>query len=93
MKEFFSNIEIGKILEKHSIKLNQRYKGQTIYRLGKKINESMKKGYHYYLDSLHYDHIEVFDNNGFVKFVLNLDGSQNIAKTKQALKEARKIPL
>src|SRR3990167_2757586 len=82
-------VEKGQLLEKNSIKLNQKYKGQTIYRLSEKINESINKSYYYYLDSLHYDHLEVFDNNGIVQFVLNLDGTRNIAKTKQALNQAR----
>lgn len=91
MKEFFRDMEFGQLLEKNSIKLNQKYNGQTIYLLNKKINKTIKKGFYYYLDSLHYDHLEVFDNNGIVRAVLNLDGTLNEMKTIQAVNQARKI--
>ncbi len=93
MRQFFTKFEFGETLANNSTKLKRIYKGQTIYRLDKKVNDLMKKGYHYYLDSLHFDHIEVFDNHGMAKFVLNLDGTQNIAKTQQVLRDARRIPM
>lgn len=49
------------------------------------------RGDHYYLDGLHKDHIEVFDENGNFKTVLNLDGTVNDKKSKAASK--RKINL
>jgi hypothetical protein len=37
-----------------------------------------------YLDGQHKNHLEVFDRKGGFKYVLNLDGSINDAKTKAA---------
>ena len=44
-----------------------------------------KKGDQLYLDGSHKDHIEVFDKRGKFKKVINLDGSVNDVKTKNAL--------
>lgn len=93
MKEFFNDYKFGKKLYKNSTKLNQRYNGQAVYRLNNKINDVLKKGYHYYLDSLHFDHIEVFDGYGRVVGVLNLDGSINLEKTRTSLTQNRTIKL
>ena len=43
----------------------------------------MKKDYGVYLDGLHKDHLEVIDKRGNVKYVLNLDGTLNLDKTKK----------
>jgi filamentous hemagglutinin len=51
----------------------------------------MKKGYHFYLDALHKDHLEIFDKKGNFKLVLNLDGSINVAKTKAVETSGRSI--
>ena len=93
MNEFFDTTDFGKLLKSNSIKLNQKYNGASIYKVDSKINEYLRKGYHYYLDKLHYDHLEVYDERGFVKFVLNLDGKLNDKKTKFALSQVRKIDL
>lgn len=62
------------------------YNGQSIYKVvGKIDNKYLKKGYGVYLDSLHYDHLEVIDKTGVVQYVLNLDGTINIDKTKKAV--------
>lgn len=91
MSTFFKEFEFGKTLKNSSTKLKQTYKGQAIYRLDSKLNDSMKKGYHYYLDSLHYDHLEVFSKDGVFRFVVNLDGSINFAKTNASI--GRTIPI
>ncbi|MBR8661825.1 hypothetical protein KDN35_19610 [Brevibacillus sp. NL20B1] len=60
--------------------------------MDKKVqNPYLKKGDGFYLDSLHYDHIEVVDSRGKVKAVLNLDGTLNVSKTEQALKQGRTV--
>ncbi|WP_328204553.1 RHS repeat-associated core domain-containing protein [Brevibacillus nitrificans] len=80
MKEFF-NLDFGKSLKNVAFKTNGMYKGQSIYKIDKKIdNPYLKKGDGFYLDSLHYDHMEVFDSKGKVKAVLNLDGTLNMKK-------------
>ncbi len=93
MKQFFKESDFGKILSNYSIKLKQMYKGQAIYRVEKDIGEYLKKGYHFYLDKLHLDHLEVFDEKGYAKAVLNLNGKLNLSKTEVAIKQARTIKL
>lgn len=91
MKEFFE-LDFGKSLENSATKTSARYNGQSIYRIDKKVqNPYLKKGDGFYLDSLHYDHIEVVDSRGKVKAVLNLDGTLNVSKTEQALKQGRTV--
>lgn len=51
----------------------------------------LNKGSKLYLDNLHKDHLEVFDKRANAKVVLNLDGTLNVSKTEQSLKEARKL--
>ncbi|MDK2600344.1 filamentous hemagglutinin [Bacillus stercoris] len=48
-------------------------------------NPYLKKGDRFYLDNLHKDHLEVFDKRGNLRVVLNLDGTLNEAKTKNAI--------
>jgi len=45
---------------------------------------TLKKGDRFYLDAMHKNHIEVFNRNGKIKTVLNLDGTENISKLKAA---------
>ncbi|CAH1057236.1 hypothetical protein PAECIP111894_03394 [Paenibacillus pseudetheri] len=92
MSEFFK-LNFGSSLKNSSQKTSSIVKGATVYTVtGKTGNGYLKKGDQYYLDTLHYDHIEVFDSRNKVKAVLNLDGSFNAKKTEAALKEGRKIP-
>jgi hypothetical protein len=84
MKEFFE-LPFGKIMEPYSLKTRGVYKGESIYRLTENIpDRKLKKGYYYYLDSLHNDHIEVFNKNYKCIAVYNLDGTLNLAKSKAA---------
>ena len=89
IKELFRNTKFGQTLESNSYKLNQTYKGARIFRIHTNINDFLKKGYHFYLDTLHYDHIEVFDKNKTFRHVINLDGSFNKLKTEAALLQGR----
>ena len=45
----------------------------------------LRKGDYFYLDSLHWDHLEVFNKNGTFKYVLNLDGTINVSKSSKAI--------
>ena len=84
MKEFFE-LEFGTKIKHLCQKTNLQFKGQTIYKVTEKTNNKyLKQGYHFYLDSLHFDHIEVFGKNGNLKAVLNLDGTYNAMKTGKA---------
>ena len=53
------------------------------------IGDYLKKSDQFYLDGQHKNHLEVFDRRGNFKFVLNLDGTLNEAKTKAA--EGRRL--
>ncbi|MFB5759850.1 polymorphic toxin-type HINT domain-containing protein [Paenibacillus medicaginis] len=92
MSEFFK-LDFGTSLKNLSQKTSTVVKGATVYKVTRKTgNDYLKKGDQYYLDTLHHDHMEVFDSRGKVKAVLNLDGSFNAKKTEAALKEGRIIP-
>ncbi|WP_422660507.1 hypothetical protein ACK8P5_08500 [Paenibacillus sp. EC2-1] len=85
MDEFFK-MKFGKSISNSLSKTKVKYDGQSIYRVEKKTNNQyLKKGYGVYLDGLHKDHLEVIDKTGYVKYVLNLNGTLNPDKTKKAL--------
>ena len=74
----------GKLLGDISQRTNARFQGQVIYKTTDKLGDYIKKGDHFYLDNLHKDHLEVFDSRGAFKYVLNLDGTLNEAKSAAA---------
>lgn len=82
MPEFLKTTEFGKYLDKVSEKTGRTWKDHMIYEVKEKIkNPNLRRGDYFYLDKTHLDHIEVFDNNGLAKCVLNLDGTINEVKT------------
>lgn len=93
----FLKTPFGKTLQPFIDKL--KYKkgsdyGNIKYVVSKDFKQSnLKRGDIIYMDKLHGDHIEVFNKHGKVKFVLNIDGSQNFKKTNIAIKENRKIDI
>ncbi len=85
MKEFF-NDGFGKSIKNNVTKTKNQFQGQSIYEVNKKLdNPYLKKGDRFYLDNLHKDHLEVFDKRGNLRVVLNLDGTLNEVKTKNAI--------
>ncbi|MCC8351000.1 ribonuclease YeeF family protein [Bacillus sp. AF23] len=85
MKEFF-NDGFGKTIKNNVKKTKNQFQGQSIYEVNKKLdNPYLKKGDRFYLDNLHKDHLEVFDKRGNLRVVLNLDGTLNEVKTKNAI--------
>ena len=85
MSEFFKS-NFGEGIKNSVTKTKNQFQGQNIYEVTKKIdNPYLKKGDKFYLDNLHKDHIEVFDKRGNVRAVLNLDGTLNEMKTKNAI--------
>ncbi|RSJ54511.1 hypothetical protein D8808_06580 [Streptococcus gordonii] len=84
MQEFFET-DFGEQLKSSVRKTKRQYDGQTIYEVVDKSIPGLKKGDQLYLDGSHKDHIEVFDKRGKFKKVINLDGSVNDVKTKNAL--------
>ncbi|CCW30106.1 hypothetical protein ABLA30_03325 [Xenorhabdus nematophila] len=74
-----------------SQKTSKIYQGQSVYQASDNIDQHIKKGDQFYLDGSHKNHLEVFDKRGNFRVVLNLDGSINETKTKQAEAEGRKL--
>lgn len=94
MYELFALNAFGKALEECSERTKFLYDNHArIFRIIKdSVEYGLKRGYLYYLDTLHYDHLEVFNKGGTrCVAVLNLDGSYNAAKTSQAIKQCRDI--
>lgn len=93
MQEFFKT-DFGKKLQASSIKTKQiaPSQGQSIYEATEKIpGYKTKKGFKYYLDGKHKDHLETFIKNGMTESVLNLDVTLNVRKTNKSFKEGRSI--
>lgn len=84
MKEFLSSPGFGSELSSATQKTSKIYDGQSVYKATKAIGENIKRGDQIYLDGLHKNHLEVFDKADRFKFVLNMDGSINDAKTRAA---------
>lgn len=82
MKQVFGMNDFGTALERNTIKTKLIAKTDSqIYEVIKHLSKyGLKKGDLLYLDKFHGDHIEVFWKNRKFKTVLNLDGSENIAK-------------
>jgi hypothetical protein len=91
MKEFFE-LPFGKTLIDNSQKTAQRFQHSPIYKITKDIpGTDLKKGYFYYLDRFHNDHIEVFDHTYKCINVYNLDGMANTTKYVMAKQNGRNI--
>ncbi|PSA93884.1 hemagglutinin [Bacillus atrophaeus] len=70
-REFF-NDGFGKSIKNNVTKTKNQFQGQSIYEVNKKLdNPYLKK--------------EVFDKRGNLRAVLNLDGTLNEVKTKNAI--------
>ncbi|MCL1624400.1 VENN motif pre-toxin domain-containing protein, partial [Moraxella sp. Tifton1] len=91
IREFFNSPFGSKIENISNSERNRYYQGQSIYKMKKNYGPHLKAGDQFYLDSLHKDHLEVFDKSGNFKIVLNLDGSVNQDKTEKASKQKRKL--
>ncbi len=66
--------------------------GKRAFRVTKKIEgyDGFNKGDFVVVDALHNDHLEVFGKDKEWKQVANFDGSKNVEKSKQGLKEIRR---
>jgi hypothetical protein len=84
MNEFFET-EFGSELKPHLEKTKQTHQGQSVYKVKRDIPEyKLDRGDQLYLDGMHKDHIEIFNQQGKCKKVLNLDGTLNEAKSRVA---------
>ena len=90
MQEFFET-DFGEQLKKSVRKTKRHYDGQAIYEVVDKSIPGLKKGDQVYLDGMHKDHLEVFTRNGKISQVINLDGSINVRKTEEAIRQGRKL--
>ena len=86
MYEVFARAPIGKKLKDAVKDAARRYKDSKMYRVIKDVEEfGIKKDDWLYLDKMHKDHIEVFCKKGRpLRTILNMDGTQNLAKIEQA---------
>ncbi|MER2373229.1 hemolysin BL-binding protein [Photorhabdus laumondii] len=84
MKEFLTQPGFGTQIKNSTQKTSQIYQGQSVYKANNNIGKVIKKGDQLYLDGQHKNHLEVFDNKGKFKAVLNLDGTVNQTKTDAA---------
>ncbi len=91
MGQFF-NTQFGVLYKKISRSNGKAYKGSPIYIVTSKNNGPLRKGDRFYLDTLHKDHIEVFDKGGKFVGAFNLDGTKNIKKTVDAIEKGRELP-
>jgi hypothetical protein len=90
MSEFFKH-PFGEMLLKKSQKTPYRYQN-PIYKLTENIpGTTLKKNHFYYLDRLHGNHLEVFDQTYQCIGVYNLDGTFNQIKYDLARKNGRII--
>lgn len=92
MGQVFEKSGFGQTLKKSSVKtkFQCRKTGAQVYKVTEKIPEyGLKKGDQLCLDTLHFDHIEVYNKGDDVIFVLNLDGSVNSDKQAKVLRQAR----
>lgn len=88
MEQVFERAPMGRKLEKVVKRTDFNYKGSKIYQVIEDVEEwGIKKGDWLYLDRMHYDHIEVFNRSGkALRTVLNMDGTRNAAKVRNAAK-------
>lgn len=80
MSTYMKHNPFGKQLAQISEKTKFQYQGQSVYKV-QKNQGLLKTDDRFYLDAQHKNHLEVFDKNGNFKFVLDMDGSRNEAKT------------
>ncbi|KXT84575.1 Hemolysin/hemagglutinin-like protein HecA precursor [Streptococcus oralis] len=90
MSEFFRT-EFGTKIKSSLKKTSKQQQGQSIYEVVDKGIDGLKKGDQLYLDAMHKDHFEVFNKNGKISLVLNLDGSVNLTKTELAIRQGRRL--
>lgn len=83
MSKFFET-EFGQKIVGSLRKTKKKYDGQSVYEVMKKVDRNLRKRDYLYLDGLHMDHFEVFDEHGNLKSGLNFDGTLNINKLLKA---------
>jgi len=95
IQELFKRDGFGKDLQQNSEPTHGSYNGSRIHRVIEDMPQyNLRRGDLFYLDTLHYDHLEVFNAKGDRQIsVLNLDGSLNSEKFYQASMKPRRAAL
>ncbi|MGA9530340.1 MAG: polymorphic toxin-type HINT domain-containing protein, partial [Candidatus Babeliales bacterium] len=93
MYEVFRRARIGEELKKNSKPTKFNVHGAKVHQATKNMKDlGVRKNDLFYIDKLHYDHIEVFDSTGEnMRTILNMDGTQNLKKLAQAQLKPRDI--
>ncbi|GMU53861.1 MAG: hypothetical protein AMXMBFR33_30070 [Candidatus Xenobia bacterium] len=95
LKPFLKNDPVGQALEAGSTRTKKQNGGAQVYEVRDKLElpggAQLKKGDQYHLDTLHRDHLEVYNKRNNFTQAINLDGSVNVAKTQAGLKEGRTL--
>ena len=96
LKPWLKGHPVGTALEAASAKTGQTYKGAQVYQTSQRMELAggarLKVGDQYHLDTLHKNHLEVYNKNGNFTQAINLDGTVNVEKTQAGLKEGRRLP-
>lgn len=96
LKPFLKNDPVGQALEAGSTRTKKQNGGAQVYEVRDKLElpggAQLKKGDQYHLDTLHRDHLEVYNKRNNFTQAVNLDGTVNPAKTQAGLREGRTLP-
>ena len=85
MQEFFSNTTFGQALKNKCRSTQHFYNGERIYKATEELAGILNKNDYFYLDSRHWDHLEVFSGNRTFKKALSLDGTIYESATKKGI--------
>ncbi len=97
VEDFYKNFEFGKAIAKTSSTVCLAQKYGKIFTLAEPIG-NLNKGYHVYLDNLHFNHVEVFNGAGVYMGTIDLqkkefnDFSQMKIVPPEAKNRSRKLP-
>lgn len=85
MHALFKRKGFGAKLKNASEPTTEIFKGAKVYRMIRDLTEyGLKKGYEFYLDTLHRDHLEIMRNRKQLK-VLSLEGIELVNKTYRSI--------
>lgn len=95
LKPWLKGDPAGQALGAASSKTNKTAQGAQVYKVDDAVKleggAAFKKGDQYHLDTLHRDHLEVYNKRNNFTQAVNLDGKVNPAKTQAGLKEGRTL--
>ena len=91
-EDWINEHQFGQKIKKSLERSQYTNQGKRAFKVIKDIEncDGFKKGDYVVVDAMHRDHLEVFGKDKKWKSVANFDGSKNIEKTKQGMKELRR---